>query len=285
MFNIPQTTADIIKPSGNKNNPEIAIVGGSPGAADVKERTPFSGAPGRVLQSLFFKKQIIWSTCYKTYVVKERTTDKLVTYKKSGVVTTEKFDQYCEMLKEELKSVNPNVVLAVGSHALYALTGEVGITNWRGSILESTLIPGLKVIPTLDPQSAIRQYLFQYYMFADVQRLKQECTSPTIVRPEYNYITNPTLEQSFAYLERCKKADLVGFDIEVTGFRHDLSEVSTISFSCDQKSAISITFTRGGKPRFSPASEAELWDVIAEILQNKKIRKVAQNRFFDGHFL
>lgn len=283
---IPDTTKLIVPPSGPKNA-KIAIVGEYPNRQEETEREPFVGSAGRLLQSLMFRAQIAWNDCYKTNVIKEYTknSDSFVKFRRNKVDHKGNYDQYVELLKEELKEVKPNVVLAVGNIALYALTGEYGITSWRGSVLESTLIPGLKVIPTIHPSSAIRQYIYQYYIFNDIQRLKKESEFDYIKQLPYIYITDPTLDKIHSYLEECKKSDLVGFDIEVGGFRDGLSEVSCISFSKDQETAISIPFTRGGEPRWAPDTEVGIWDTISEILTDVNITKVAQNRFFDGHFL
>lgn len=279
----------IVPGVGNKNQPQIAIVGEAPGKQEAQKGRPFVGSSGKLLQSLFFRAKLSWDRCYITNVVKERppgnNIKKFVKLKNKYPKETEEYKKYVDYLKEELKEVQPNVVLAVGNVSLYALTGERGITKWRGSIMESTLIPGLKIIPTIHPAAAQRNYMYQYYIFNDLQKLNEEKEYSEIRRPELLYYTDPTFEKIMNYLENCKKADLVAFDIEVGGFKIGLSEVSCISFSKDKESAISIPFTRGGKPRWSVENELKIWNTIADILENPNIRKVAQNRFFDGHFL
>ena len=278
----------IVPGVGNKN-PKIAIVGEAPGKKEEQEREPFVGSSGRLLKSLFFKANIKWSECYVTNVVKERppgsNIKKFIKLKNKYPKETEVYNKYVDYLKEELKEINPNVVLATGNVALYTLTGERGITSWRGSVMESTLIPGLKVIPTIHPSSALRNYMYRYYIFNDVQYLAEQAEFPDIRPPEYYYITDPTFDQIINYLEQCKKSDLVGFDIEVGGFKINLSEVSCISFSKDDQSSICIPFTRAGKPRWSADNELKIWNLISEILESEGIKKIAQNRFFDGHFL
>ena len=285
---IPITTKRIIPAIGPKEA-KIAIVGEAPGANEETEGKPFVGASGRLLQSLMFRAGMTWGDCYVTNVIKERPPkndiEKFLKITKTRVEHRDTFDQYVALLKEELKEVNPNVVLAVGNVSLYALTGETGITSWRGSIMESSLIPGLKVIPTIHPAAAIRMYMYQYYIFNDIQRMKEEARFPYIKQKPYVYLTNPRLDEALDYLEECKKSDLVGFDIEVSGFKYGLSEVSCISFSHDYKTSMCIPFTRAGNPRWSLDNEKQLWDTICDILQDEKLRKIAQNKFFDTHFL
>lgn len=282
-------TQNRIVPGVGPKDANIVIVGEAPGAQEVEQREPFVGSSGRLLRSLTFRAQITWGSCYVTNVVKERpeknNIKKFISFGRSKVTHKRNFDEYVEYLKEEIKEVSPNIVLAVGNVSLYALTGKTGITSWRGSVLESTLIPGLKVIPCIHPAAALRNYMYQYYIFNDLKKLKEESTFDYIKRPDYVYHTDPTLEKILHYLEQCKDADLLAFDIEVSGYKDGLSEVNCISFSKDKETAISIPFTRGGEPRWSPANEKEIWDIISELLTDEDLKKVAQNRFFDMHFL
>lgn len=286
---IVSTQPKQLVPGRGKKTSKIVFVGEAPGRQEAEQRKPFVGSSGRLLKSLAFRAKVLWDDLYLTNVIKERPPkndiSKFITFGKTKITHKENFDEYVELLKEELKEIKPNVVLAVGNVPLYALTGEKGITGWRGSIMESTLVPGLKVIPTIHPSAALRNYMYQYYIFHDLQRLKEQAAFPDIRRSEYLYITDPTLEKIFQYLEQCKKSELLSFDIEVGGYKHGLSEVSCISFSKDKESAISIPFTRAGKARWSPSNEKEIWDMIADLLTDENLRKVAQNRFFDMHFL
>ena len=54
-------------------------------------------------------------------------------------------DYWSNILIEELNAIRPSVVIAMGEYALQTLTGKVGITNFRGSVLpfHAALIPKL----------------------------------------------------------------------------------------------------------------------------------------------
>src|SRR5690606_7062452 len=128
---------------------------------------PFIGTSGKLFDSCMLAAGLFRQLCYITYVIKERPdnndTTCFITLGKT-VWESDEFKYYKESLKKELQKVDPNVVVAVGNISLYALTGLTGITKYRGSILESTLIPGLKVIPTLHPGSALRTYIWRHFI-------------------------------------------------------------------------------------------------------------------------
>ena len=58
-------------------------------------------------------------------------------------------------LIEEINLVKPNVIIAAGNTALWALTGIEGVMKWRGSQLLTDdyfgEMPGVKVIPIVHP--------------------------------------------------------------------------------------------------------------------------------------
>jgi len=288
-----QTKKTIVPGVGNPDT-KILVVGEAPGKKEVQKGEPFVGRSGRLLKSLFFRAKLTWDSCYITNVVKERPPKndikKFIKLKnKYPKVKDESYHKYVDYLKEEIKEVNPNVVLAVGNVPMYALCEKRGITSWRGSVIESTLIPGLKVIPTIHPSAAIRRYMYQYYIFNDIKRLKDEQSFPEVRIPPYQYITDPTLEQAQQYLaQAAMKTDedeFVAWDIETNRKPDGNKEVTAISFSKDRETAICIPFTDRGQNKWSENNELMLWEQIADVLQKPSVKKIAHNRFFDQHFL
>jgi hypothetical protein len=179
----------------------------------------------------------------------------------------------------ELDKWKPVVCVAAGAVPLYALTGKKQITKWRGSILESTLKKGLKVIPTIHPAAALRQYTYVYPIIWDLQRAKKESESPAILLPKRDYLIEPTFTQVLTYMRTVKSP--VAFDIEVAN-----QEVSCISFSHDPRTAISIPFIdQSGRDYWTNETEGEVWKLVREVLENPNIEKVAQNAIFDISFL
>ena len=279
MNQLPPTRKRIVHGHGPKDA-RILIVGEAPGADEDRLGRPFVGAAGELLEQQLNQAGILRSECYITNVIKERPPkNDISAFIDIGrkVTTTEEYHKYRAFLIDEIHEVNPNIVIAAGNVPLYALTGERSISKWRGSLLES--VTGHKVMAILHPASALREYINRYYISFDLKKAKREADTRELILKPRHLIVDPSFHQCMDYLEQCKRADLVGFDIEVS---HE--EVSCISFSHSENNAISIPFTKGGSEYFSIEHEYELWKMIGEILESDK-PKVAQNASFDTTFL
>ncbi len=263
---------------------KIMIIGEAPGEKEEKLRRPFVGPSGQLLEDLLYRAGIMRRACYITNVVKEKpyknNINLFITFKQKTVVETEAFKSYVQLLKDEIEEVKPNVIVCVGAIPLWAVCGKIGSTKWRGSIIESTLVPGMKVIPIIHPAAAMRQYIFQHFISFDLGRVKAEAERPEIELKERNYIIRPDYFDSMQYLDQCSKRERVAFDIEVSGM-----QVSCISFSHDENTAISIPFMERGREYFTYEQEAEVWLKIAQILEDPGIECVGQNVTFDSTFL
>src|SRR5437660_1336188 len=77
-------------------------------------------------------------------------------------------------LKKDIESIRPNLVLAFGDVPLRFLTNKHSITKYRGSILESALVRGQKVIATYHPAAVFRQYELKALIQLDMKRVAEE---------------------------------------------------------------------------------------------------------------
>lgn len=229
----------------------IAFVGCSEPGEKYPYLNPFAGQEDVLLSQLMHTAGIIKTDCYFTN----------------------------SLVKEELAQIKANVIVAVGGKALMALTGKKPITKQRGSIIESTLLPGKKVIPILHPTPTLKQYLWRWPVIYDLRRIKAQSEFPEIRRPERTLHTFPTFTQAMAFLEYIHKEQpnrfgCVYYDTEIMN-----QEVSHVSFAVTPNEAMSIDF---GPGRFSEQEEIELWLKIAAILEDPNIPKAGQNLMFDN---
>ena len=149
----------IVPPKG-PTDAKIAYIGEQPGRQETHQRKPFVGPAGRELDKCSEQAKLNPLDGYYSNVIKDldlplKAYIDIPNRMTKDVVVTPLGLQYIEILKQELEEIKPNVVVAVGGVALFALCARRGINNWRSSILESTLVPGLKVIPTLHPATII----------------------------------------------------------------------------------------------------------------------------------
>lgn len=268
-------------PASGPEDADIMIVGEAPGKQEVKQKKPFVGRAGRLLNDKLSDAGIIRSACYVTNVVKERphrnNISHFVEINKNGIKNaTSKYWEYVRMLEAEIRDVDPNIIVAAGNVPMYTLIEEYGITNWRGSVVECGLVPGYKVAPILHPAAALRKFEWRHLITFDLQNAKKHSKSPEVPEDDRDYIIEPTFEQATSYLKSLRDEDVFGFDIELYN-----QEVGCISFSRESHEAISIPFVEYGKDYFSPPQEAEIWNLIAEALEDPNTGSIAHNAFFD----
>ncbi len=112
---------------------DIAIVGEAPGREEAQQKKPFVGPSGFLLNQVLKQAGITRDECWITNVVKYQPPGNNLKFVKN-------IPAYKEFLYEELKSIKPKIILALGNLALEALTGKKGIQSWRGSILSSPFV-------------------------------------------------------------------------------------------------------------------------------------------------
>src|SRR5208282_2241418 len=100
-----------------------------------------------------------------------------------------------ERLGDELLSVNPNIVVALGNTASWALLGRTAISKYRGTTALSThTVSGYKVLATYHPAAVMRQWELRPVTILDLMKAKRESEFPEIRRPKREIWIEPTLE-------------------------------------------------------------------------------------------
>jgi len=295
MIRKPDGVRTWVGPYAGATGLKMVIIGEQPGKSEIFHRplpTPFVGPAGKELDKCLSSAGMPRLSCYLTNVIKDL--DHPLHYymdlSKKNPVVTEAGQFYLDMLKEELceqPATEANVIVATGNVPLFALTNRIGITKWRGSVLESTLVSGRKVIPTLHPATIIppkNVYLNKNLITLDLMRAKEESAYPEIRRKERKIILRPSFGDVMLFLERCyqkgREGGIIDYDIEIYN-----EEVSCISFALVPTEAMSIPFVDSSGDYFSIEQEAEVWKAIARILEDRGIWKRGQNIAFDSHFL
>ncbi len=176
------------------NGSEILVVGECPTQDDVNNQRPFSGNYSRFVKSLFADGGIDFAACSKTYAICRPAPrgDPSQYVKKSGknVKLALGVDKHFANLKKLLEEVRPKIIIAAGNVALYALTGEAGITKWRGSQLFYTYEDGTtaRLMPIVSPATARRNFSDTYFIKHDLRRALND---DAWILPEYNFIVAP----------------------------------------------------------------------------------------------
>lgn len=209
---------------------EIVVVGEAPGKTEAERGEPFVGGSGMLLDSILSRAGLSRSNCFLTNVCHEQPPGNDFDW------FLKKPNQHLLMagiiqLKRDIESIKPNLVIALGDRPLQYLTGKIGITKWRGSILESHIIPKQKVIATYHPAYCLRIWDYKAVVDLDMVRCRDESKYPQILLPQRDYLLDPPEEIRPGLLRELCSAEWLSADIECVELPTGGWRLSCIGFS------------------------------------------------------
>lgn len=263
---------------------KIWLIGEAPGAQEEASGHPFIGGAGTVLDGLLRKSGIRRVECYIDNVIQERPPDNDFGIYYSDSKRSSPKDSLLEAhsrIKNLISIYRPNLVVCLGNEALYAVTGNKGILNWRGSIIAYNQV---KVIPSLHPAMVMRDPSFLPIAEMDFRRIGEESQYPerkTVYND--NFIINPTFEQVIHYLRNVLPTkSILTVDIETIP---DLEQIMCIGFGWSQQDAICIPIFFGQSNWWTVEEEIAIIKEIQNLAQDKNIKFIAQNGQYDMTYL
>ena len=265
-----------VEPCGPRDA-KIAIVGEAPGSDEERLGIPFVGSSGDLLTRTLLGVGIKRESCYITNVIKVRPpANKLERLKELGLTIEEFYPE----LYTELNQIKPNIVIALGNTPLMALTGQTGISNWRGSVLEGVdEIKGLKIIPTVHPAFCLRVYNQIHLLRFDLKKALKESEYPEIRRVQRVYHINPTFDDALSMLNEYSEASRLSIDIE-TYMKSGL--IRTIAICSNSTVALCIPFIQSIHQLYwSRCEEIEIWKRLSALLLDPDKEIIAQNAQFE----
>jgi len=178
--------------------------------------------------------------------------------------------------------IQPNVILAMGNLALWAVTKKTGIKKYRGSPLP-TYRDDIKVIPTWSLMSVFRQWELRVIVMSDIAKVAAEKDFRAIRRPEHFIYMKPNLEdiENF-YNSRLLKTPFVSLDIETKA--RSITEVGV--GTADGKHCLVIPFwdrqVSTGNYWQHAWEEVQAWEWVRKICE---LPTVGQNFAYDMNYL
>jgi len=280
-------------PPNGPPDAKLGICGEQPGVQEIRANPPrgFIGPAGQGLDDCLMMTKILRRDLYLTNVIKDLDMPLAhyidLDFKKGKFTIHPEGYQYIQELGNELRNRTLNCIVALGNVALIALTNRMGIGRWRSSVLDSTLVPGLKVLPTYHPATFIPpkfNFLNKPLICEDLLRAKAESEFKGIRRIGRTIYTKPSYDESVRLLNYCYEVGLRGqvlsLDIEVIN-----GEVDCLSVGWDSTHAACIPFRSSQGDYFNPDDELGIMLLVAKILQEERIAKVGANFIFDTQFL
>lgn len=282
----------------------IMIVGEFPSERDIVERTPFSGSSSKELSTMLSEAGMQRSGCFATLVLRVRPPGndigEFVAERKSDITANHirYRDKWVlpavvdgiKQLTEEINLCQPNVIIAFGNFAMWALTGKSGITSWRGSVLESDLPLAIgrpvKVVPVYSPGMVFKNWSWRGVAVHDLKRAAKESKYPEVLRPDYNFVIRPDYGTAMAILSqilhRLYQGPLkLSQDIETRA-----GHIACIGIAWSKTEALCIPLMCVERPEgyWSLDEEADIMWMLYRVLTHPNVRGVGQNYLYDEQY-
>lgn len=261
----------------------IMIVGECPTQDDLTNGRPFSKSRefDTLLREAGINKSQCWLTTVSKYHVPPNYSKGKIPFhiraKNAGINIHEQINE----LQTEINSIKPNAILGIGKTALWALTGNTNITNYRGSILQGM---GRKFIPSYNPEhlnwNASDVEFIGYYnrqiILCDYKRFAKQAQFPEIVLPNRTLQIARNSYDLAQFRDRYKSHSKMAVDIEARG--HCLPVCVGLAFGPSHGLTIPL-WNKDGISSIPDSDLVQMWLILDELFQSKLI--IGQNFNYD----
>lgn len=252
-------------------NAKILLVGEAPGAEEHATGLPFVGNAGKTLNQLLPAAGLSRAEVLITNVAREQPPgNKIDFFFEDSKCTKPKpiLSKWIQLLKEEIQELKPNIVVALGRTACWALTGNGSIKAARGYIWPSTLVPGAKVLPTWHPQACDYQYELRWPAIMDLRKAVRNSETPDFPKDDRILKASPSKREFIDYLKYLyyEHEGPISLDVENTVKAH----IDIVGFADSDKHGMSFAFITNKEPRLSCQDELEVWRWIDKVVSTKE---------------
>jgi len=261
---------------------KIMLVGEAPGTEEDKIGRPFQGYSGGVLDNLLAQAGIARHQCLIANVARERPPAGRISYyfeDKQCTIPKPKLTAWIDKLKEEIELYKPNIVIALGVTALWALTSEKKLADFRGYVIPSTLVSGVKVLATYHPAAVGREWKLYFQTVLDLRKALRHSSYSAMSDNTQTFMPNASTQQFITYMEECianPKWDKLSVDVETV---QPGSHIEELGISHSPNFGMSIFLLKGRAPALPENDELRLWQTFDRLLSCKKI--IMQNAAYD----
>ena len=286
---------------------KIMIVSDYPTLADEQGGMPLAGGVGFEFGKMLQEAGIQKSQCFITHAIRARPLgddiSQFVAFKKKYI--SQHHIQYrgrhvlpivkesVEMLQREIEMCQPNVIIALGEMALWALTSKQGIHKWRGSEMQTDLPLALeykpKVVPVIHPRGIMAMWSWRWYTVHDLKRAAREAGFRRYNPTQWNFTLRPTflqvkshLHQLINFMIQGEELDL-GIDIETRA-----GYIACIALAHSKQDAICIPFmcVENAEGYWTAEEEGEIVTLLKHLLLHPNLkRKFGQNFNYDNQYI
>jgi uracil-DNA glycosylase family 4 len=268
-------------PLGSK----LMILGEAPSYAETAIGKPFQGPSGKELDRLLFDSSIKRNDCWVSNVCKHEVPPNLPGKKIPFTVRAKNhgidIEEQLRDLQNEINSIKPNCILALGGTALWALSGKTKIGNYRGSIMHGM---GVKFVPTYHPAHLLHQasggefkgYWNRQVMIFDFKRAKYQSSFSEVMLPSRTLEICRSSAQLAEFRARYKHKIKMAVDIEANGTC--IPVCIGLAFTKHHGLVVPL-WNCDGISNIPNSDLIQCWIILAEMLYEKEI--VGQNFNYD----
>lgn len=263
-------------PVKDPTSQRIAIVGEAPGEDEENYRIPFVGRSGQFLDRLLRDVGIDRYQCLMGNVCQVRPpANRIEAFNWDGP----EIQEGLEKLKNDIRIYNPNITICLGNTPLRAARGQSKISEWRGSLFQSSLLDspffGRKCMATLHPAFVLREFSGFPLLKFDLKRAADEGRTPTLDLPKRELVTNYDTGTLTYLMETWPSGQRCSLDIE-GGF----GGWPCVSLCARPTKSITIAWGR-----FSELEHIQVLRAFARLMARVDVPKVLQNSLYDNFVL
>lgn len=280
----------------------IMIVGEAFTYLDQRNGQPFSGGDGQTLNEMLREAGILVSnyrTClYNAYPPFGKMENLIFAKKKDwkgdlvplhGLFVTKELKEHYDRLKEEIRLVNPEVIIAVGEWAMWALTGARGIDKWRGSNLNLRLDgrnATATVIPILPPYRMLGASENRHVTVHDLTRIHGHLNN-TIPPLNWNFTVRPTFDEVMGYIGyhlctvEAGTEQWIDFDLET---RAGHIACAGLSWSTSESLCIPLMCQENTHGYWTVEEESRIVYLLYQLLTHPNCKVRGQNLLYDCQY-
>lgn len=295
-------TAQFIKTRASGPVPaRVLIVGEAPGAEEEVRGVPFVGASGNELDRLLAQAGLQRSEAFLTNVCKYRPPENKIEYfflDSKQLKPNELILEGIRELQEEISRVSPKLILCLGNTALWALTGNRGITKWRGSMLTYRYLDSKGVqqesllLPTYHPALILREWSWRPIALHDLTRAAEALKAGHWPGREKHYLIRPSftdvMDTLTTLVKRADRAEqqedpplTIASDLET---RRGFIACSGIAWSKTEAICIPNMCVERPTGYFTLDEDISIWFLERELLTHPHVEVVGQNYLYDAQY-
>jgi len=196
-------------------------------------------------------------------------------------VMTGTYERHRPFLYEDIRQVNPDLIIPLGNVAMKTLLKKSGLFNKRGREFVFEECP---VVPTYGSEALFLEPKLRKLFTQDVDNAYDKFILNKNKFDGTNYTLCNTIEQVNEMMDKAEQYPVLGADIETTGLDFKKDKMSTNAFAYDENKAFTIPIHHRESP-FSGSDIDVIRDRLRSLMSNNDVEKIFHNCQFDIKFL